>query len=77
MFLFKFYNKKEAESGGVAGAWNLRKRANASISMFLWRIYAATVRATPSELGDKLILVLRQPQNMENPGLTKDFPYGL
>ena len=48
--------------GGVAGVWDLRKHAKSSPSMFLWKTYAAVVRRTPSELGDKLILVSRQVQ---------------
>ena len=43
--------------GGIAGAWDLRKHAKSSPSMFLWRICAAVVRPTPSELEDRLNLV--------------------
>ena len=53
--------------GRVTGGRNRRKRAKPSPNMFLWRIYAAAVRPTPSELGDRSILASRQSQNQANP----------
>ena len=43
--------------------------------MFLWKTYAAVVRSTPYKLGDTLILVQRQVENLANPSFTKDFRY--
>ena len=41
--------------------------------MFLWKSYAAVVPTTPSELGDRLVLVQRLIQFWSNQGFTKDF----
>ena len=59
----------------VAGVWDLRKRAKSSPSMFLWKTYAAAVRRTLSELGDRLILVQRLIKFGSNQGFTKNFHY--
>ena len=64
----EFTKKKELVlDDRFAGAWNPRKHAEWSPNMFLWKTYAAVVRPTPSELGARLILVLRQAQNLVNP----------
>ena len=60
--------------GGVGDPGDLWKVDKSSASMFLWKSYAAVVPTTPSELGDRLILVQQLVQFWSNQGFTKDFP---
>ena len=59
--------------GKFGGVQDRRKPAKSSPRVVLWMTYAAVARPTPSELGDRSILVPQQSQKQANPGFSKDF----
>ena len=76
MDLCKFgKKKKQMLDGGVGVPWDLWKVAKSLASMFLWRIHAAAIQPTPTELGDRSILVQRLIKFGSNQGFTKNFHY--
>ena len=61
--------KKTAKvmDGRFPSTWDLQKSAESSPNMFLWIRYATVVRATPSELWDRSILMRSLSEFGHNP----------